>query len=1189
MASDPLIGTTVGGCEILEVIGQGGMGIIYKARQKSLDRIVALKVLARHLATDINFVSRFQKEARAIAKVNHPNILAVYDVGDDSHTNYMIMELIDGQSLAELQSERRGAIPWEEASDYVRQSAQGLEAAQAAGIIHRDIKPENLMLTKKNVIKVSDFGLAKESDASSGNTSVDAVMGTPAFMSPEQCDGKKVDARSDIYSLGGTYYRLVSGRLPFEAETAMSMMYRHKHEALIPPHEIVPTVPQGVSAVIVKMMAKKREQRYQTMTEVIDALDASRKPAPVVSTPMTSTPAPARNIAPVPANMDFGGASGIMPPPAPVEPPPERFAATEDSANSGRMRAAGQSGRMPVQPGMPIGFGHADSSSHINMPTSVMGMTGAGLTAPDEGYTNVSRGDELLGRGDRLAGLKYYRHALKSTALDQATRSRVEQELQKEVVSRRQAAESLLKRGMLVEASRECRVLVELDPADEFSKQMLKDLDSKLSLKRTMVNDIRQAIAASQFERAIKIWEGTSPELRDESLGKQVDQLRSVVVPALKLAEQGDNLTQQGRLEEAISSYEDAIKINGACEPARMGLKEAEQKVQRIEYMLKEGFQASLEQNYEKAVETWRPILQLRPGHPQAVKSIVDAYLAHAQNLRAHGDLEGALLAYKGAAETDKENRTVRRGLEELTNLRDKEQALIDRAQDAAARNRLGEAVGYWKEVLRINPQSKKASQNISQLSRQRSGGLLKATLVLLVLGAAFGGAYEFYYENNEISVAREMMNQNRFAEAVQRLSAAHVYFMKADKDGLLKDADIEVAVGEAHKKELAVQWQDAESDYIKLAERLSDDKKRHGEMLAKATICKAQHLFLQGTLALNAKKWPDASNYFREIQLIHQGSAVLPELQALIDRAERSTTLADKISHAERGGGDGTTRQKERVDALKLSDELGFAELSKWIAGQMKKDGSDFNPDKTRKLIDEGLEKLLSSPSDLAGAKKSFQDSGLGGSPDPIAKKFLQYIADIEFCKSTGNGMELFSKTRPAKNGNWEWGNDDRNEQSAFCIDKYEFPNKADAMPLVNITYLDAQAKCTQTGAKLCKKEQWISACRGETRVNMYPYGPDPDASACNTGGTELAKSGSRPKCMTSLGIYDMSGNAAEWVENTENTEAAVIGGSFKSNLQQANCVDAIMVKQTMTSPDIGFRCCRQLPPIQPAPPPNN
>jgi tetratricopeptide (TPR) repeat protein/tRNA A-37 threonylcarbamoyl transferase component Bud32 len=1170
MASDPLIGTTVGGCEILEVIGQGGMGVIYKARQKSLDRIVALKVLARHLATDINFVSRFQKEARAIAKVNHPNILAVYDVGDDSHTNYMIMELIDGQSLAELQSDRRGAIPWEEASDYIRQSAQGLEAAQAAGIIHRDIKPENLMLTKKNVIKVSDFGLAKESDASTGNTSVDAVMGTPAFMSPEQCDGKKVDARSDIYSLGGTFYRLVSGRLPFEAETAMSMMYRHKHEALIPPHEIVPTVPQAVSTVIVKMMAKKREQRYQTMTEVIDAVDAARKPATSQAAPAVLAPAPARNVAPVPVNMDFGGGSAIMPPPAPVEPPPERFAASsEDTGNSGRMRAAGQSGRMPVQPGMPVGFGHADSSSHIHMPTSVMGMTGVGLAAPDEGYTNVSRGDELLGRGDRLAGLKYYRHALKSTALDQATRSRVEQELQKEVDSRRQAAESLLKRGMLVEASRECRVLVELDPADEFSKQMLKDLDSKLSLKRTMVNDIRQAIAASQFERAIKIWEGTSPELRDESLGKQVDQLRSVVVPALKLAEQGDNLTQQGRLEEAISSYEDAIKINGACEPARMGLKEAEQKVQRIEYMLKEGFQASLEQNYEKAVETWKPILQLRPNHPQAVKSMVDAYMAHAQNLRAHGDLEGALVAYKGAAETDKENRTVRRGLEELTNLRDKEQALIDRAQDAAARNRLGEAVGYWKEVQRINPTSKKASQQISQLSRQRSGGLLKATLVLAVLAAVVGGGYEFYYEHNEITAATEMIKQGRFAEARERLAAAHIYIEKSEKDALMKEAEIEVEVEAAKKLEAGAQWPEAEMAYRKLGERFGDDKKRQSEMLGKAAVSRAQHSLLQGTLALTAGKYAEASDHFREIRLINKGGSVLPDFLPLEERADRATTLADKLSHAERASDVGT-RLKERVEARKLAEELGFNEIRDAIDKQMKTEGVEFNPEKAKALADEA--KAALQKQDYDEAEKKFIESSQGGPQDETVKRYLLYISDVKSCRS--EDRELYSKTNPVKTGNW--GNDDRGETSAFCIDRYEYPNKEKELPLVNVSFLDAQAKCKQRGADLCTKNQWESVCKGETRINMFPYGADPDDEACNTKGSTVAPSGSKPKCKTSLGIFDMSGNAAEWV--TDNETAWIAGGSFKSTTKQAGCLSGSTEKNTMTAPDVGFRCCRKL-----------
>ena len=267
-----LQGMRLGGCELLEEIGQGGMGSIYQARQVSLDRIVAVKILADHLAHNPSFVERFQREARAIARVNHPNILGVYDVGHQEGRHYMIMELVEGGSLAEL-LEKRGLIDPDEAVELVLQAARGLECAANQNIIHRDVKPDNIMLTKQQVVKVSDFGLAKELDSTM--TETQAVMGTPAYMSPEQCDGRDLDSRTDIYSLGGTFYRCLTGRLPFEADTAMSMMYRHKHVPLTPPHEIIPTLSRAISEVIVKMMAKDRRERYQSMGEVTRALSAA--------------------------------------------------------------------------------------------------------------------------------------------------------------------------------------------------------------------------------------------------------------------------------------------------------------------------------------------------------------------------------------------------------------------------------------------------------------------------------------------------------------------------------------------------------------------------------------------------------------------------------------------------------------------------------------------------------------------------------------------------------------------------------------------------------------------------------------------------------------------------------------------------------------------------------------------------
>ncbi len=264
----------LGGCELLEEIGQGGMGVIYRAKQLSLDRIVALKILADHLAHDPSFVERFQREARAIAKINHPNILGVYDVGHHEKWHYMIMELVDGSNMAEL-LETRGILEPGEAAELISQAARGLECAANQNIIHRDVKPDNIMLTSQHVVKVSDFGLAKELDSTM--TETQAVMGTPAYMSPEQCDGRDLDSRTDIYSLGGAFYRTITGRLPFEADTAMSMMYRHKHVPLTPPRDIIPTLPESISNIICKMMAKEREERFQSMGEVVRALEDAKQ------------------------------------------------------------------------------------------------------------------------------------------------------------------------------------------------------------------------------------------------------------------------------------------------------------------------------------------------------------------------------------------------------------------------------------------------------------------------------------------------------------------------------------------------------------------------------------------------------------------------------------------------------------------------------------------------------------------------------------------------------------------------------------------------------------------------------------------------------------------------------------------------------------------------------------------------
>jgi hypothetical protein len=269
------------------------MGRVYLARQLSLDRPVALKVMSKRWAADPVFVARFTREAFAAAQLSHPNIVQIHDIGEADGSRFFSMEYVRGRSLADFVKEQ-GKLDTETAVGYVLQAARGLKHAHDRGMIHRDVKPDNLLLDDQGLVKVADLGLVKTpavaaeddqlppSGSRSGllslppeMTGVRIALGTPAYMSPEQCrDAATVDHRADIYSLGCTLYVLVTGRPPFDGTTAVELMSKHAYDPLVPPEQIVHRVPKEVSAVIQRMMAKEPTDRYQHMGEVIRTLEA---------------------------------------------------------------------------------------------------------------------------------------------------------------------------------------------------------------------------------------------------------------------------------------------------------------------------------------------------------------------------------------------------------------------------------------------------------------------------------------------------------------------------------------------------------------------------------------------------------------------------------------------------------------------------------------------------------------------------------------------------------------------------------------------------------------------------------------------------------------------------------------------------------------------------------------------------
>lgn len=257
--------------EILEVIGEGGMAVVYKALCHRLNRYVAVKIMRDDMAADDEFRQRFCAESHAVAMLSHPNIVAVYDVSHSDAMEYIVMELVDGITLRQYM-DKRGAVPWREALHFTKQMAKALSHAHERGIIHRDIKPQNIMLLKDGTIKIGDFGIAAlENEMHEENGQ---AIGSIHYIAPEQARGDCPDARSDIYSLGVVMYEMLTGRKPYEGDSIGEIAVKHMNAKPVMPREIVPEIPEELERITLKAMCADLSERYQSASELLADLDA---------------------------------------------------------------------------------------------------------------------------------------------------------------------------------------------------------------------------------------------------------------------------------------------------------------------------------------------------------------------------------------------------------------------------------------------------------------------------------------------------------------------------------------------------------------------------------------------------------------------------------------------------------------------------------------------------------------------------------------------------------------------------------------------------------------------------------------------------------------------------------------------------------------------------------------------------
>jgi tRNA A-37 threonylcarbamoyl transferase component Bud32 len=323
MTGDLPPGTALGNYRITGTLGRGGMGVVYEAKDVMIGRKVAIKLLPEKLAADRASLKRFLQEARAAGRLNHPNAVGIHYVGEHKGRVFLVLELVPGGS-AEDYLYKRGKFNWPEATRIITDACRGLAAAHHAGLVHRDIKPANIMRAKDGTVKLADFGLATPS-ARVGETSADVMVGTPMYLSPEQCDGKPADARSDLYALGATYYALLTGKPPYpHATTVVQCVYSHCFEPTPDPRELVPEVPAACVAVINRAMSKDPDERYRTADEMLaelEGIDRAVREGTATSASAWKTLPPDQSDGSLPG-LTTTSMRALRPPPARGGPPP---------------------------------------------------------------------------------------------------------------------------------------------------------------------------------------------------------------------------------------------------------------------------------------------------------------------------------------------------------------------------------------------------------------------------------------------------------------------------------------------------------------------------------------------------------------------------------------------------------------------------------------------------------------------------------------------------------------------------------------------------------------------------------------------------------------------------------------------------------------------------------------------------
>ena len=746
---DYLVGEVVSDCKVLEKVGEGGFGTVYKALDQNLQRSVALKVMLQSLTSNAEFVQKFIREAVTAAQLNHPNIVGIHKVGRDERRgiHYLIMEFVAGRTLSDVVKEK-GVLTIEDILPIMLQSCDALATAHEANIVHRDIKPENLMVDQAGQIKITDFGLAKSLTSDSNTTK---VMGTPHYMSPEQFEGKPVDGRSDIYSLGVTFYFLLSKNRPYEGQNTVQIIYSILTQDPKPLTDLNTKVPRPMWQIIEKMIAKKAEDRYQTLRETITDVRSfqERHGASRMSCPgcgarnprgrkfCRSCGAPLLVRCPSCGNLEPVGTSACGSCHADID----SLLKVNKALESGkRFKALGDLRRAAEAFGRVLELDNVHNEARAEL--DELGVT---LEEVDRVKTEA---EELLQTGEIEEALRRVEDLLGRYPTASEVREHRDQ-LRRELSARR--VDALRERAEKMVMDGDVRGGIELldqalrvDGSRRDVRERKQELQQKISAIATSRQNAAQALAAGRYADALALATDVLKLDPDDTAMQEVRRkAQSSVESVDEFITRGKEALERNDLAAALSEFETALSVNAGdpqiyqlVESTRHRITEQREKIALCRRLI-------AEHEYDQAQRGLNEVLEESPDHAEAKALLTEAEkglrdakreaeietaLKQAARLREDGDFSGALEKFKRVLKLDARNAAARTGREEVEAKIREERDLGELVGEHLANGRFDQAVAAYGRLKDANP-ARQAEIDADIAKAQRSAKQVQASL----------------------------------------------------------------------------------------------------------------------------------------------------------------------------------------------------------------------------------------------------------------------------------------------------------------------------------------------------------------------------------------------------------------------------------------------------------------------------